>query len=251
MRNLVIKLLGFRLKRKKSIRLVKPKINMTILALIISVSISATIAQHDAPYSTPTQFTFNELSGKNKLSNQLLAISKEKEQLEIENKILRRPAVTDDGLSLSKEKVITSINTKLKGKLVNKGEVFYTAGKSRNVNPMLMAAISIHETANGKSKVLAECNNVAGINWTGNKNIPKKGRYAVFKDVDDSIYNLAYILDNNYIKQNRTTIETIGAKFCPLNDKDNGKWGMENSSWVPSVTLKYIEILDEIRGGKA
>jgi hypothetical protein len=143
-----------------------------------------------------------------------------------------------------KEKVIQAIDNNLGGLLNGKGAVFYDAGQQNNVNPMLMAAISVHETASGNSKVLRECNNVAGINWTSN-NEPHIGRYRVFSSIDDSIYNLAYLLNNYYIQQGRTTIDSIGRKFCPLDDIDNGKYGMSNESWIPNVTKIYQKILKE------
>jgi hypothetical protein len=143
-----------------------------------------------------------------------------------------------------KLKVVQAINKKLTGLLTGKGEVFYNCGKNKKVNPMLMCAIAMHETAGGTSKVLRECNNVGGINWTS-KADKRKGRYKVYDSIDDSINHLAYILSEYYIKKGRTSIEAIGAIYCPLNDPDNGKWGMSNESWVPSVTNTYQQILKE------
>jgi hypothetical protein len=110
---------------------------------------------------------------------------------------------------------------------------------------MLMASIAMHETQ-GNSKVLRECNNVGGINWDGDKKVKRKGRYRVYDNIDDGINHLAYVLSEYYIKKGRTSIEKIGAIYCPLNDPDNGKWGMDNAVWIPNVTKLYQSILKEI-----
>lgn len=185
---------------------------------------------------------------KKQITTELIQKVTENESLKFEVGQLKTPAVSRGEYEYLKPVVITSINKYLNGLLKDKGEVYYTSGKSKHVNPMLMAAISIHETANGTSVVLKKYNNVAGINWTGDKTIKHQGRYTVFKDIDDSINNLAYILDNHYIRQNRISIEAIGAKFCPIDDPDNGKWGMENSTWIPNVTKIYTKILEEVKG---
>jgi beta-N-acetylglucosaminidase len=247
------KLQGFRIKRKRSGKLVKTgHNNSTVVALIISIILSVGIIQ--VSNVSGDQVSEEQISGCNSMLEQLAPMLKEEAKQE--------PQKLDANSGpLEANKVIASINSKLKGKLKDKGSVFYDAGKSRKVNPMLMAAIAIHETANGslfqivngvrRPSVLNTCNNVAGINWTGSKSVPHKGRYRVFKDIDESIYNLAYILDSYYIKQNRTSIEDIGAKFCPSNDVDNGKYGMKNESWVPSVTSKYSQILKEAKGERS
>jgi hypothetical protein len=185
---------------------------------------------------------------------------KEIDQLKQENKTLKELISKSEFdrkvAELSKKKIIDTINKYVAGGLlVNKGEVYYDAGMQNNISPVLLAAITIHETSDndkngnwkpGNSKVLRECNNVAGINWTGEKDIPHKGRYRVFKDIDDSIHNLSYILKHYYINQGRTDIASIGEKFCPLDDKDDGKWGMENKLWIPTVTKLYEQINNEI-----
>lgn len=220
-----------------------------ILVVAIGLATFGNAYLKEATNGKPIEkWTLDEISGKNQLEAQFEQTATENEQLKIEVKQLRTPAVSRGESEYVKSKVITAIDHNLGGILKSKGNVYYDAGKSRNVNPMLMAAISIHETANGTSKVLKSYNNVGGINWSGDKNVPHKGRYRVFKTVDDSIYNLAYILDNHYIRKQRTSIETIGAKFCPLDDPDNMKYGMDNSTWVPSVTKYYVQILDEVRG---
>jgi hypothetical protein len=223
-----------------------------VLTVLITIGTIGNASLKEFTNGKPIEkWTLDEISGKNQLEAQFEQTATEYEKLKIEVKQLRTPAVSRGESEYVKSKVIAAIDNKLGGILAGKGSVYYDAGKGRNVNPMLMAAISVHETANGTSKVLRECNNVAGINWTGSKGIPHKGRYRVFKSVDDSIYNLAYILDNHYIRSGRVSIEAIGLKFAPLDDKDNGKFGMDNNCWVPMVTKYYVQILDEVRGGQS
>ena len=56
----------------------------------------------------------------------------------------------DIGMSQNYEKA-DIINKHLKGKLAGKGRTFVSAGLLHNVNPFLLASISIHETGNGTS----------------------------------------------------------------------------------------------------
>ena len=159
-----------------------------------------------------------------------------------------------DSKELEKLKVVSAINKYLAGGLLaNKGEVYYDAGKKNKVNSMLMASISWHETATesgkgawvpGTSKVLRELNNVAGINRrTG---FPFKGRYTWYKGgINESIYDMAVLLKTVYIDAGKGDIQSIGQVWAPLDDYENGKYGMENAGWAGSVLEKYSKILEE------
>lgn len=143
-----------------------------------------------------------------------------------------------------REKVINAINSELNGLLEGKGQVFYEAGKLENINPMLMAAIAKHETrVNGicNSNVLREANNVAGINHT--KPFEKYGRYNKYPSIDKSIFDMAEKLKYFYINEGRADITSIGAKWAPMNDYQQGKLGMDNSIWAREVTEIYNKIL--------
>jgi len=144
---------------------------------------------------------------------------------------------------LKKENVIKAIDKHLKGRLKYMGTYFYMAGQKYKVNSMLMASIAIHETANGMSDVLKRCNNVGGINRR--KGFPSSGRYAVYESVAEGIYDMAKLLRNNYLDKGLNDIESIGNKYCPLWDKDNGKYGMSNESWIPTITRLYAKILKD------
>lgn len=183
-------------------------------------------------------------------------LMEESKKLREENNRLRelvsRGEVDRRTAEIDKNKIINAINKYLSGGLLeNKGSVYYDAGLQKKVSPILMAAISIHETSAddkdgnwrpGNSKVLRTCSNVAGINWDGDKDIAHNGRYRVFKNIDESIYNLAYIIRHYYIDQGRNDISSIGAKYAPLDDYENGKYGMDNNCWVDRVTTLYEKI---------
>lgn len=174
-----------------------------------------------------------------------------KKQLEESQKENREKGEILNKLNAKKITTINSINKCLGGVLKNKGEVFWLAcenNKFEDVQKMaiMLSSISIHETSTSKgvgtSPVSNDLKNIAGINWDGNPKITHKGRYRVFKDIDESIYNLAYIIKNYYVKAGRTTIASIGNKFCPLDDAENGKYGMQNETWIPNVTRLFNKI---------
>lgn len=153
------------------------------------------------------------------------------------------------------DKVIKAINSELNGLLEGKGQVFYEAGKLENVNPMLLAAIAKHETRvkqNGawvcNSNVLREANNVAGINWNRTSIFERYGRYNKYPSIDKSIYDMAEKLKYFYINEGKTDISSIGAKWAPMNDYQQGMYGMDNSIWAKEVTEIYNKILKKSEG---
>lgn len=171
--------------------------------------------------------------------------------------------------TIDDKKIIEAINKNLGGLLSGYGEAFLKAGKKNQVDSKLLAAIAIHETANGKStqtiytkvknkktgkitsvpknipSVLASCNNVCGMNRrTGFK---YKGRYTLYSSIQESINDMAYWIKTFYIDKGENSIEKIGAIWAPLNDYQNGMYGMSNESWPGSVTQKYLKILNDIK----
>ena len=146
-----------------------------------------------------------------------------------------------------KEKVIQAINKALDvldSRMKNKGEVIYKAGKKYKVNSMMMAAIMQQEIGvkpSDPEDPLIRCNNVAGINRRTGR--AYSGRYAVYKSIDESIYDMALLLRENYLNDGLKDIPSIGNRYCPVKDKDNGKFGMVNESWIPNVEEFYKQIL--------
>jgi hypothetical protein len=133
-----------------------------------------------------------------------------------------------------KEKVISAIVKHLGGVFTGKSTYIYTNCKKYNVNPMLVTAIMKHETGNGTSKMVKVQHNPAGISTLS-------GGFVTYKSLDSGIMSLIKLLKSYYIDRGLTSIETIGAVFCPISDvRDVNKL---NKSWIPTVAKYYKEIL--------
>ena len=175
-----------------------------------------------------------------------------------------------DREEFQKEKVIKAINNHLGGLLSNTGDFFYQSGQAWSVNPMLMAAISYHETLNGspvqiiKGKkypsVLKKCNNVAGINWDYKIWIKENGKaiqiinpykkdgwYNVYPSIQVSVEEMAKKLRWWYIDDGKCDIYSIGKKWAPPDDARNGMYGMDNNKWPSEVEEIYKKILEEAK----
>ena len=94
---------------------------------------------------------------------------------------------------------------------------------------LLVVAISTHETGYWTSKAFTENHNFGGI-------MTSKGlkSYSTYEEGLDHFVN---VLKNYYFDKGLTTIEQIGAKYCPVGAKNDPK-GL-NVNWVPSVTSIY------------
>ena len=94
---------------------------------------------------------------------------------------------------------------------------------------LLVVAISTHETGYWTSKAFTENHNFGGI-------MTSKGlkSYSTYEEGLDHFVN---VLKNYYFDKGLTTIEQVGAKYCPVGAKNDPK-GL-NVNWVPSVTSIY------------
>jgi hypothetical protein len=130
--------------------------------------------------------------------------------------------------SISSEKLDQVLSGKLKGM----GQVFCQAGQLFNVDPALLAAITQHETGNGKSQAANEKNNVAGMMGAGGlKSYPS---------VEASIMDMAKNISNNYLGKGLSNISEIGAKYAPIG-ASNDPTGL-NNYWVNGVTKYYNQL---------
>ena len=124
------------------------------------------------------------------------------------------------------------LDQELDGKLKGMGQVFFQAGKLFNVDPALLAAISQHETGNGKSLAANEKNNVAGMmGANGLKSYPS---------VEASILDMARNISSNYIGKGLSNISEIGAKYAPIG-ASNDPTGL-NNYWVNGVNQYYNQL---------
>lgn len=114
----------------------------------------------------------------------------------------------------------------LDGKLSGTATHFINAGKKYDLDPNLLSAIAIHETGNGSSRAVNEKNNVAGM----------MGRNGLrsYESVEESIFDMARNLRENYLNKGKETIADIGAKYAPVGAA-NDPTGL-NNHWTQGVS---------------
>lgn len=120
----------------------------------------------------------------------------------------------------------------LGGKLSGTASHFINAGKKYDLDPNLLSAIAIHETGNGTSRAANEKNNVAGM-------MGKNGLRS-YESVEESIFDMARNLRQNYVDQGRTTVAAIGAKYAPVG-AGNDPTGL-NNHWVTGVNRQLNKL---------
>jgi len=121
------------------------------------------------------------------------------------------------------------LDNSLEGKLSGTATHFINAGKKYDIDPGLLSAIAIHETGNGSSKAVNEKNNVAGM-------MGKTGLRS-YASVEDSIFDMARNLRQNYLNQGKDTIAKIGAKYAPIGVA-NDPTGL-NNHWTTGVNRHF------------
>lgn len=100
---------------------------------------------------------------------------------------------------------------------------------------MLMIAISRHETGAWTSKAFKEKNNFGGIMWKNATEIKP------FDSYESGLDYFVKHLRNNYLNKGLTTIEKIGAIYCPVGAANDPN-GL-NKYWVGGVTNFYNSYL--------
>ncbi|TWT04485.1 conjugal transfer protein [Planococcus sp. CPCC 101016] len=124
------------------------------------------------------------------------------------------------------------LDNTLEGKLSGTAAHFINAGKKYDLDPNLLSAIAIHETGNGSSKAINDKNNVAGM-------MGKNGLRS-YGSVEDSIFDMARNLRQNYLNQGKDTIAKIGAKYAPVGAA-NDPTGL-NNHWTQGVNNYYSKL---------
>jgi len=94
---------------------------------------------------------------------------------------------------------------------------------------LLVVAISTHETGYWTSKAFTKNYNFGGI-------MTSKGLKS-YSTYEEGLDHFVSVLKNYYFDKGLTTIEQIGAKYCPVGAENDPK-GL-NVNWVPSVTSIY------------
>ncbi|MGG3881424.1 C40 family peptidase [Bacillus smithii] len=112
------------------------------------------------------------------------------------------------------------------GVLSGKQDVFISVAEKQGIDPVLFAAISLHETGYGKSQAVIEKNNPGGLMGSGG--------LMVFPTLDAGIEAMGQTLHNRIVVDGLNTIEKLGSVYAPIgaaNDPNN-----LNANWVPAVT---------------
>ncbi|MEH7273621.1 glucosaminidase domain-containing protein [Neobacillus vireti] len=118
-----------------------------------------------------------------------------------------------------------NLNRNLKGVLQNTGHLFEEAGRKYDIDPALLAAISIHETGNGTSNAARFKYNVTGM-------MGKNG-LKTYSSIEESIFDMARNLRQNYLDKGKLTIAQIGAKYAPIGAANDPT--QLNNHWVTGV----------------
>ncbi len=112
------------------------------------------------------------------------------------------------------------------GVFSGKGDVFREVAEERGIDPVLMAAIALHETGRGTSSAVVNKNNPGGL-------MGADGLMA-FGSLDEGIASMGLTLHNRIIQDGLVTIADLGSVYAPIgagNDPTN-----LNAHWVPNVT---------------
>lgn len=121
------------------------------------------------------------------------------------------------------------LNKKFDGNLKDTGKYFIEAQEEYGINAEFLAAIAIHESANGTSKAALKKNNFFGL-------MSKMGRQMNFSSPENCIkYAANNITKDNgyYYARGRYTIKRIGQRYA--NDK----------KWAYYVTLHMKSLKNE------
>jgi hypothetical protein len=132
----------------------------------------------------------------------------------------------------------------LGGKLKGYGNAFIQAGQKYGVDPSLLAAIAMHETGNGSSKMVQQANNVGGItkgSWTGDLYTASTGAkfraYGSMQEGIDDLGRLIGVYKNSY---GLTTVGQIGNRWAP-SGASNDPNGL-NNHWAGGVNKFYQQL---------
>lgn len=128
------------------------------------------------------------------------------------------------------------LNKYLKGKgvLEGQGQAFMNAQKKYGISASVLAAICIHESGNGKSKLAKNQNNIGGIRIAGSK------KFRTFGSVAECIDYMGGLIKRHYVDKGLTTLSEINEKYCPPSDKTdkdgtNAIWAQEINKHTNSI----------------
>lgn len=126
----------------------------------------------------------------------------------------RAVEITGD-YDVRKQAVVTStrLDDVLEAKLAGQGGTIIAEARKNNLCPLFLAAVAIHESDNGKSKIVRERNNAFGI--------CPSGSYARYDSIEENIAAAARLIGGKgYAAGGRFTIARIQSKYAPIGSND-------------------------------
>lgn len=115
------------------------------------------------------------------------------------------------------------------GLLAGTEDLFIYYANEYEIDPVLMMAISLHETGYGTSNALRSKNNPGGLMD------PYQGSRVLmsFPTLEDGIEAMARTLHNRIIRDGLNTVEKLANVYAPIG-ADNDPHGL-NQHWLPNV----------------
>lgn len=123
------------------------------------------------------------------------------------------------------------------GAFRGKRTAFEHVAKKYNVDPILMIAISIHETGWGKSPAVVDHNNPSG-QMIGSTIIH-------FNTLEEGLDMTGQTLNNLWNERGLNSIEKLGTAYAPIG-ASNDPTGL-NANWVPATT-KFVQQMGGLGG---
>ena len=121
----------------------------------------------------------------------------------------------------TREEIIKKLNSRLGGVLSGKGQLITDTALKLKVDPFVAAAIMMHETGNGTSRIARTCSNVGGQKGSG------CGAYQAYPNIDAGIVGMINNLYRNFYSKGLTTIDSIGPRYA-----ESGAWPAKIHSYV-------------------
>ena len=122
------------------------------------------------------------------------------------------------------EELVNQINKSLGGILAGHADIIVKRSLELGVDPYVAAAIMMHETGNGTSRIANTCYNFGGQKGSG------CGAYKAYPSVDEGLVGIIDNLYRNYYAKGLTTIESIGSRYA-----EGSEWPSKIHSFVNKI----------------
>lgn len=199
----------------------KAKVISFILSMVGIMMISiALIVENQSSLSKSKDIEFKEISLSNVAASTNMLIKNSNEEEEATNLPLEEikmevvpasvyvPPRVEVYAGLTIEELSAKLDRSLGGILAGHGYTIAQHSLDLGVDPYIAAAIMIHETGNGTSKIANNCYNFGGQKGYG------CGAYKKYDTVDEGLNGIIDNLYKNYYAYGLNTIESIGSKYA-------------------------------------